>query len=231
METRVLKTLSAHQLSAVPSKTLSNLSPAGRIFAIIICIDRYKARNGLLDLNGCTNDGRQFEDFLTKLKVPKSQICWCTNENATYQGIMRLLTVAASDDLMTLFPNGLDFRKGDLIILFYAGHGGRSRSTTPSLWKNPGGHVTDDGEIELICPHDIDTQGVDQTRVHGIPDFVFGNLLDTIAAKHGGNVVRVDEMHTVVISIESQLFCPYSSRSWTAVTLAALLGIRKATKS
>jgi len=161
----------------------------------------------LLDLNGCTNDGRQFEDFLTKLKVPKAHICWCTDEKATYQGIMRLLEVAASEDLMTLFPNGLDFHKGDLIILFYAGHGGRSRSTAPSPWKNPEGHVTDDGEIELICPHDIDTQGIDQTRVHGIPDFVFGNLLDTIAAKHGGNVVRVASGEMVKCMLCRDLNC------------------------
>ena len=173
---------------AVLSTASLDSPPKGRVFAIIICINRYKARDGLLNLNGCVNDGRQFEDFLTKkLRVPDSHICWRTDENATYQEIMGLLKVA-SENLMALFPKASDFQKGDLIVLFYAGHGGRSRLNAPPLWAE--GHVTDDGAIELLCPHDIDAQAEDHTKIHGIPDFVFGNLLEAIANKNGGNVVR-----------------------------------------
>jgi hypothetical protein len=188
MET-IMLSLSLRTRPAVPSTPQPDISP-DRVFAIIISIDRYKAGDGTLNLSGCVNDGRQFEDFLTqKLKVPASHICWRTNEEATYQEIMRLLKTA-SEDLMALFPQGSEFQMGDLIILFYAGHGGRSR-LNPSPLGAAEGHVTDDGEIEVLCPHDIGTQGMDKIRIHGIPDFVVGNLLDAIAAKHGGNVVRV----------------------------------------
>lgn len=53
--------------------------------------------------------------------------------------------------------------------------------------------MTDDGdlEIELLCPHDINILGVDRKKIHGIPDFVFGNLLDKIATNYGRNVVRI----------------------------------------
>lgn len=47
-----------------------------RVFAIIICIDRYGASDRVPNLNGCVNDGSEFEGFLkNKLNVPDSHIC------------------------------------------------------------------------------------------------------------------------------------------------------------
>ena len=173
-----------------PPFGLSLKSPS-RLFAIIICINRYKASDKVPNLYGCVNDGREFQGFLeNKLNVPDSHICWCSDEEATYEKIMCLLTTAA-DDLISLFARGSDFRSGDPIILFYAGHGGRSRAKPTSSSDILKMHATHDGNIELLCPHDIDTPGVDQKIIHGIPDFVFGNLLDTVAANYGGNVVRL----------------------------------------
>jgi hypothetical protein len=73
-------------------------------------------------------------------------------------------------------------QKNDLVIFFYAGHGSRTRA--------PIGWSTEDGLVETICPHDVDTKTKDGKSVYGIPDFVIGAVMRNLAITRGANVVR-----------------------------------------
>jgi hypothetical protein len=144
-----------------------------RTFAYIICVNNYKSTE-VPSLNGCRNDGDKFAEFLgRKFPVPAPQIKRLDDEAATFDGILSLFKDASSNR---------DIRKGDLVIFFYAGHGTRTQA--------PDERVTDDGLVELICPHDIDTSN-GGTDIYGIPDFVIGSILGDLANTRGANVVSL----------------------------------------
>jgi len=145
-----------------------------RIFAYIVCVNEYKRSKW--NLTGCVNDGDKIAGFLReKLFVPPEQITRLTNGDATHDGIMSLLRTVSS-------TANTSIREGDTIVFFYAGHGGRTKS--PPKWK------TDDGLIEMILPHDVDTTRPDSTQVYGIPDFVLLGALGGLATpQRGVNVV------------------------------------------
>lgn len=144
-----------------------------RTFAYLICINEYKSTE-VPNLNGCRNDGDKFAEFLGRnFPVPAPQIQRLDDAAATFDGIMSLFDNASSNH---------DIQKGDLVIFFYAGHGTRTKA--PENW------VTDDGLVELICPHDIDTNN-GRADIHGIPDFVIGSTLGDIANTRGANVVSL----------------------------------------
>lgn len=106
-----------------------------------------------------------------KLLIPDSHITRLDNEAATSSGIVSLLKEASSNP---------SIQKDNLIVFFFAGHGGRSKGLKG--WK------TDDGLIETICPHDIETCDNAGKKVYGIPDFVVASHLGRLAAR-GANVV------------------------------------------
>ena len=149
--------------------------PAGRasrrVFAYIICINVYKARN-CPTLNACVNDGKKLAAFLAD-KFPRQylRIESLYNEMATYDRILSLFERASSNT---------SIQQGDLVIFYFAGHG--SRNTAPEGWP------TEDGWLEMICPYDVDTVK-DGRNIYGIPDFVVGTLLRRLANKREANVV------------------------------------------
>lgn len=134
------------------------------------------------------NDALSFKKFLTKkLRVPDSHIVFLSNEFAT------------RDSIITTFQKHLieniTIERGDAIIIFYAGHGGRVDA--------PEGWISTDGKIETICPRDewapcphdntcLICPFDDASRrrlVCGIPDRTINALLRRLADAKGDNVV------------------------------------------
>ena len=156
--------------SRSPSKTLAGTGNR-RIFAYIICVNDYEAEK-VPKLRACVEDGKRFEGFLrTKFHDEALQINTLYDKEATYDGILSLFENALSNTLV---------QKGDLVILFYAGHG--SRTPGPKGWS------TEDGRIETICPYDIETKK-GGNNIYGIPDFVVGTVMKNIANEREANVV------------------------------------------
>lgn len=110
-----------------------------------------------------------------KLQVPKSHITRLDNEAATSDAIVSLLKKASSND---------SIKQGDLMVFFFAGHGGRSKGLNG--WK------TDDGRVETICPHDMGAQDDGGKHIYGIPDFAVASHLGRLAAR-GVNVVSLHQ--------------------------------------
>ena len=143
-------------------------SSGSRLHALIIGIDSYKVK----PLSGCENDARAVKDYLVKdLGVPDSgeRIRMLINQQAKRSAILQ----AFSD----LRRNGR-IKKGDPILIFYAGHGAEIDS--PKKWE--AGHT----KIQAIVPHDYSK---DAPVVNCIPDRTLGALIDMLAKEKGDNIV------------------------------------------
>ncbi|KAJ7912956.1 hypothetical protein B0H13DRAFT_1874396 [Mycena leptocephala] len=158
-------------------------------FAILVGINNYAAVDDFGALRGAVNDARLFKQYLTDprdcggLQVPNSHIQYLENGNATRSAIISTL-----DSHFLNNPAILDH--GDTTLIFYfAGHGSRVEA--------PGNILAADGKIEVLCPSDERTFGPDGEYVHGIPDYVLGQLLHRIAEKKGNNMsVILDSCHS-----------------------------------
>ena len=84
--------------------------------------------------------------------------------------------------LKSLYSPDSRVKKNDLILIYFAGHGARCEA--PEGWR-PG---TKDNKIEMICPVDIGCE-IDGRIVTGIPDFILGSLITSIAEEKGDNIV------------------------------------------
>ena len=164
----------SHSLLVTPFQCVadpSNLSAGTtgrRIFAYIIGIDDYEAKE-VPKLRACVKDGEKFEGFLrARFRDQHLQIQSLYNEKATHDAMLSLFTEASANP---------DIQKDDLVIFFYAGHG--SRMPGPEGWE---------GQIETICPCDVDTTK-DGKTIYGIPDFVVGTFMTNLANTHEANVV------------------------------------------
>jgi hypothetical protein len=144
-----------------------------RLFAYIICIDEYESKQ-VRDLHACVADGKKFEAFLdAKFHNHAIQIERLYNKDATHDNILSLFDFASSNP---------SIQKGDLVIFYYGGHGSR----TPA----PNGLI-EDGYIETICPHDVDTIKGGKS-IYGIPDFVVGTVMRNLAIRSEANIVSLD---------------------------------------
>ena len=84
-------------------------------------------------------------------------------------------------------------KKGDLIIIFYAGHGD---SVVAPGWTD------DNRRVETICPYDVTVFEGDRSKhsvvdnsntddiTYGIPDRTFNALMRQLASEKGDNIVR-----------------------------------------
>jgi len=78
-----------------------------------------------------------------------------------------------------------NIQKGDAIVIYFAGHGGRS---TCADWKSPNSRPF----IESICPVDIGSKTTNgKDPIIGIPDFTFRVLLNELSQEKGNNIVCV----------------------------------------
>ncbi|KAG9310486.1 hypothetical protein JVU11DRAFT_9630 [Chiua virens] len=140
-----------------------------------VAIDRYKSPE--LDyLTGCKNDGKRFINVLTGvLGVPDSHIMFLADEQATQKSILKQF------DQFLL--NNENIQQDDAIVFFFAGHG--------TFLEAPQGWVTESGMIEILCPHDVQTVGVDGEQIWGISDRRINTFMRELAFKKGDNIVAV----------------------------------------
>jgi hypothetical protein len=126
-------------------------------------------------LSGCVPDAEAMRDFLTAtLKVPASQIRFLSDTNAKRANIIKAFLELQTDPRI---------KKGDPILIFYAGHGAETKA--PAGWHS--GDV--DNQIQMIIPQDYSSKRTKQ--VHGIPDRTLGALINGIASAKGDNIVCI----------------------------------------
>lgn len=175
---------------------LSSLSiHSSRLFALIIGINRYNSHTIsnsrgqkpyysseielplFTNLRGAVADAENFCKYLTSdLFVPSERIKLLCDEEATRAEIIK-----AFQDL----GERQDIRKGDSIVIFYAGHG--AQALPPQRLSDTPGCPT---YVELLVPHDF---GKDPKNYQskGIPDYTLAALLNGIAEKKGDNIVSL----------------------------------------
>ncbi|KZT66779.1 hypothetical protein DAEQUDRAFT_739795 [Daedalea quercina L-15889] len=155
------------------------------IFALVIAIDKYK-NTSISPLSGCTLDGNDFTTFLTEtLHIPNHHIHQLYNEKATRGTII--------DAFHRHLIENRDIKRGDAMVIFYAGHG--ARQPAPEDWEAA------DNMVEVICPHDIAARDAKGAPIQGIPDRTFGGLMQRLAAEKGNNILAIfDSCHSGGVS-------------------------------
>ena len=138
-------------------------------------------------LKGCIADADDFNDFLVNtVGANQNDIInlrdWEEESKNPPRGPATRANIIAK---IQSFKNNGEIRKGDPIVIYFAGHGGQS----PYLdWKAT--HPT--SMIESICPVDIHKFPDDKGRepeVKGIPDFTLRALLNELSREKGNNIV------------------------------------------
>ncbi|KAF8970606.1 hypothetical protein BDZ97DRAFT_1790093 [Flammula alnicola] len=156
------------------------LEPAGQsrpgLFALIIGINSYKSKE-FSDLYGAVPDARLFEDYLkTDLKVPSNQICVLLDQAASRKAIIEAFIALKNDERI---------KKGDPILIFFAGHGGELQPSDD--WASRGLGIT----MQMLVPQDYCSKSLESKSVPGIPDRTIAALLQGIAEKKGDNITVV----------------------------------------
>ncbi|KAJ7906975.1 hypothetical protein B0H13DRAFT_2273908 [Mycena leptocephala] len=172
-----------------PSTMDSSSIPSEAVFAILVGIDNYAAADEFGTLRGAVNDAKLFNEFLADsrdsggLQVPPTHIRFLENRNATRCAIL------SAFEAHFLNNPAIPDHENTTMIFYFAGHGSRVES--------PGNILAADGKVEVICPVDERTLGVDGKYVHGIPDYVLGQLLFRLAEKKGNNIIVImDSCHS-----------------------------------
>lgn len=129
----------------------------------MIGIDEYDHQ---VPLYGAVADAEVFKSFLQDhLNVPANQIKLLKNKEASRNGIIDALKELKGDKCI---------RKGDAIVVFYAGHGTEidDPATGPGI------------KVQAIIPQDCNGQDI-----HPICDWAFGDLIGDIYRAKGDNIV------------------------------------------
>ncbi|KAJ7146545.1 caspase domain-containing protein [Mycena epipterygia] len=158
-------------------------------FALVIGIDKYVAKREFGTLKGAVNDANFFYKFLTDpyeeggLQVPHTHIKFLDNEKATRSAILSTFETH-------LLKNPDIPEQGDTaMVIFFAGHGSRI--------EDYGNRMAPDSKIEVICPADERTRGIDGKKVAAIPDYVLAHKLKQLADRKGNNItVILDACHS-----------------------------------
>ncbi|KAH9485842.1 Metacaspase-1 [Psilocybe cubensis] len=146
------------------------LSP--RIFAFIIGINQYSDPQ-IEDLRGSVRDAKAVRKFLkNKLGVNDRNIRMLSDLEATRENIIQAFVALQTNR---------DIRRGDAILIYYAGHG--QEVEVPDDWP------TEDGWniVQSIVPCDFTSNG----NVHVIPDRTIGRLLRNIMIEKGDNITVI----------------------------------------
>ncbi|KAF7356191.1 hypothetical protein MVEN_00950400 [Mycena venus] len=147
------------------------------VFALLIGIDNYVAKNDLPPLRGAVNDARAFQQHLLDFHVPPSNILLIENERATRAAI---LSAFQSHFLKNEnIPDGGEAT----IIFFFAGYGSLVDAPAAMNWR--------DLHVKVLCPVDERTTNDAGEYVHPIPDYVLGWLLWELAEKKGRNITVI----------------------------------------
>lgn len=116
------------------------------------------------------NDADSVEEYLKEdLSVPPSHIRSLRDEAATRAAIIQGFMDLRSDERI---------KRGDPILIFYAGHGAETDVN--------GGKGEEREKIQMIVPCDY---GEGEDDVDGIPDRTINALLEGLAREKGDNIV------------------------------------------
>ncbi|KIY65948.1 hypothetical protein CYLTODRAFT_399590 [Cylindrobasidium torrendii FP15055 ss-10] len=145
----------------------------GRIYALLIGIDKYASINSLA---GAVNDLESVRHFLlSTVHVPPSRIRTLRDSEATRAAILESIEDLASHR---------DISADDPILIYYAGHGALTNPKIPA-WK------TRTGSVGIICPHDFALKGSKTTQGLGVFDFELGARLEMIARNKSDNITVI----------------------------------------
>jgi hypothetical protein len=163
------------------------------MFALIIGINKYERAGlgGFQNLRGCVADADDVARYLTESRdVAPERIMNLRDEEATRAGILH--SIRAIIDSPDVLHN-------DPILIFWAGHGSRGRSSRQrvlsrivggrALESSPSTTLDDhDQYVEMLIPYDFEPSRVD-LHAQGIPDYLFGSLLSELSRAKGDNIV------------------------------------------
>ncbi|KIJ56327.1 hypothetical protein M422DRAFT_239548 [Sphaerobolus stellatus SS14] len=140
-------------------------------FALIIGINRY-ANN---PLKGAVADAEAFRDYLlNNLHVPKENIRLLLDHQAQRKIILEAFRALQKDTRI---------KRGDAIIIFYAGHG--MEREAPEGWESG----DPNNKIQMLVPCDFNPKA--RSPIHGIPDRTIGTLLEGLSEKNGNNITVI----------------------------------------
>jgi hypothetical protein len=140
--------------------------PTRPFFGVIIGAGNYRH---LPKLSGCVADAHLIADsFVKNLGVSRTNLSILCDENATRSNII--------DSIRSLAHNEA-IRKGDPIIIYYAGWASRVKS--PTAWGI-------DERMSLLHPYD----SLQDDHMTSISDRTLYQLLSEIALRKGNNIVR-----------------------------------------
>ncbi|KDR74099.1 hypothetical protein GALMADRAFT_250873 [Galerina marginata CBS 339.88] len=144
------------------------------MFALIIGIDDYESRHIPL-LRFAVSDASSVRDYCRNdLKVPEGHIHVLLNKSASRSRII--------DGFLKLKEDSR-IRRGDPILIYFAGHG--SEMASPPEWE--AGSL--DGKIQLIVPQDYSS--TQPKQISGIPDRTISALLEKISEVKGDNITVI----------------------------------------
>ncbi|KAJ7185122.1 hypothetical protein B0H12DRAFT_988618, partial [Mycena haematopus] len=109
-----------------------------------------------LPLRGCINDAQNFAKGLAQILGPPTSPAFVLKDK-----------FATRDKILSSFKENLinnrDIQSGDLIVIFFAGHGGRAKYPQAGL-------------VEILCPVDESLEDPAGNLIPGIPDFTINAL-------------------------------------------------------
>ncbi|KAH7337586.1 caspase domain-containing protein [Rhizoctonia solani] len=145
------------------------------LYALVIGINDYP---NITPLRGAVNDADEMFNFLiSDLKVPPDHIINLRNESASRANIIKGFRDLRNDPRI---------KKGDPILVYFAGHGG-SHQPSKQLQRAYG-----PSKIQVIFPHDYRVQPPGATEpINCIPDKTFSILLNNLSAAKGDNLTVI----------------------------------------
>ncbi|WP_287518827.1 caspase family protein [Okeania sp. SIO2C2] len=184
----------------------SELSATKKIYALLVGIDQYAPDSEVPKLNGCENDIKAIEAYLTEEIKGKEERKWelfeprvLINEQATRQGIIdgfqQYLCQAGSDDIA---------------LFYYSGHGGQQKAPEELLYLDP------DGLNETLVCYDSRSPGG-----YDLADKELRYLLAKVAEKEPRVIVIFDCCHAGAgtRSVEGTRLAPDDTRDRPLSTL------------
>ncbi|KEP48795.1 mycorrhiza-upregulated peptidase C14 [Rhizoctonia solani 123E] len=160
--------------AAAKAIVIENTSKSA-LYALVIGINSYP---NIIPLKGAVNDADEMSNFLTSdLKVPQDHIINLRDESATRAKIIKGFRDLQEDPRI---------KKGDPILIYYAGHGG-SHQPSKQLEQAYGS-----SKIQVIFPYDYKVQAPDSTEfINCIPDKTIAALLSALSAAKGDNLTVI----------------------------------------
>lgn len=205
--------------------TISTVS-SQRTYALVVGIEKYNAGTSW-NLNGPANDARKFAEWLCSRGVPRENIFLFLSPLDESSGALPAVQPATRDNLYRAITDTLRQKEGDLLYIFWGGHGIITREGSRKLFY---ADATQETKLNLdlnslltalrsdyfpnfsqqICIIDTCANHVEQLRLtHSLPDefFPYGQPVRKtreqfvlLAAKPGERAKNITERKTGLFS-------------------------------